>query len=523
MRKALLLLALCGGLKAQIGTPIAGAIPFQFWDNSGVLLAGGKICSYQAGTSTPLLAYADPMLATPQSNPIVLDSSGRPTGGQGIYIGAQAYKFVARLGGDGTCSTGVIIWTRDYTTNGSSVMSFNGFTGAVTLIGTPNQVTVTNVTNVTTISLPSDLQIQQLTLLGTGSTLVLSSNGLDIDGNGNLSTANPASCAAGVCGNILAAGYVVTSTWLSTPTVAGTPATSPGGGYGALVYQGGSDGTKWWQYDPVVAHGWVTVDLAGGGGGAGVSSLNTLTGGLTLAVTSPVTLSTTGNTITVGCPGCGGSGGAVTSVNTFTGAVQVTATTPIVVTNTGPETINVSCPTCGTGPSGGVSSLNTFTGGVTISGSGLVSVTNLSGNISINCCSGGFVSSVTGTANEVYVNGFTGTPESGAVTLALPQAICVSCNVVFGQVAVQTLLAGPVEINSAGAVTGITGITMTGSLTMTGGGTISTTGLIDGSTLISTGIIAASSYYESGGYVGLNCSGTPSSSFSSVGGIVTHC
>lgn len=68
--------------------------------------------------------------------------------------------------------------------------------------------------------------------------------------------------------------------------------------------------------------------LAGSGGGssAGVSSLNTLTGAITLLAGTNITLSTVGNNITINSSG---SGGGITSINADTTAAQtlVTATT----------------------------------------------------------------------------------------------------------------------------------------------------------------------------------------------------
>lgn len=57
-------------------------IPFhnqQFFDNSGKPLSGGKIYSYTAGsTNLPKPLYSDSSLTTPTSNPLILDSAGRP-------------------------------------------------------------------------------------------------------------------------------------------------------------------------------------------------------------------------------------------------------------------------------------------------------------------------------------------------------------------------------------------------------------------------------------------------------------
>lgn len=48
-----------------------------FYDNSGNPLSGGKVYTFQAGTSTPLATYTDRGGATPNANPVVLNSAGR--------------------------------------------------------------------------------------------------------------------------------------------------------------------------------------------------------------------------------------------------------------------------------------------------------------------------------------------------------------------------------------------------------------------------------------------------------------
>lgn len=62
----------------------------QFFDNNGVPLVGGLIYTYAAGTSTPQAAYTDSSGTVPQTNPIVLDGSGRAP----IWLLNINYKFV---------------------------------------------------------------------------------------------------------------------------------------------------------------------------------------------------------------------------------------------------------------------------------------------------------------------------------------------------------------------------------------------------------------------------------------------
>lgn len=64
----------------------------QFFDNNGNVLSGGKIWSYQAGTTTLQATYTSETGVTQNSNPIVLDSAGRVP--QAIWLSAgQAYRF----------------------------------------------------------------------------------------------------------------------------------------------------------------------------------------------------------------------------------------------------------------------------------------------------------------------------------------------------------------------------------------------------------------------------------------------
>lgn len=91
-------------------------IPFisqAFYDASGNPVSGGKLCAYVAGTTTPQSTYSDVTLGTPNANPIILSSNGRPTTGA-IFLSPANYKFVLMTAGsDSTCSTGTTLWTLD--------------------------------------------------------------------------------------------------------------------------------------------------------------------------------------------------------------------------------------------------------------------------------------------------------------------------------------------------------------------------------------------------------------------------
>ena len=74
-------------------SPLGGAAT-QFFDNNGVILSGGKIYTYAAGTTTPQATYTSASGATPHANPIVLDSAGRVPGGEIWLTDGLVYKFV---------------------------------------------------------------------------------------------------------------------------------------------------------------------------------------------------------------------------------------------------------------------------------------------------------------------------------------------------------------------------------------------------------------------------------------------
>lgn len=87
-------------------SPVGGAAQ-QFFDNNGVILSGGKLYSYAAGTTTPQTTYTSSSGATPHPNPIVLDSAGRVPGGEIWLTTSLTYKFTLET------STGVLLGTYD--------------------------------------------------------------------------------------------------------------------------------------------------------------------------------------------------------------------------------------------------------------------------------------------------------------------------------------------------------------------------------------------------------------------------
>lgn len=103
----------------------------QFFDNSGVPLAGGLVYTYAAGTTTPQATYTTSAGSTAHANPIVLDSAGRtPSGGEIWLTDAVAYKFVLKT------SAAVTIATYDNVTgNASGIISSLAASSGSSLVG----------------------------------------------------------------------------------------------------------------------------------------------------------------------------------------------------------------------------------------------------------------------------------------------------------------------------------------------------------------------------------------------------
>lgn len=109
-----------------------GGFAAQFFDNNGVILSGGKVYTYSAGTTAPQATYTSVTGVTPHTNPIILDSAGRVPGGEIWLVDGASYKFIVQT------SNSVLIGTYD---NVSAIPSLNAdvveydppFSGALTV------------------------------------------------------------------------------------------------------------------------------------------------------------------------------------------------------------------------------------------------------------------------------------------------------------------------------------------------------------------------------------------------------
>jgi hypothetical protein len=91
----------------------------QFFDNNGNPLSGGKLYSYEAGTTTPQTTYTSASGATAHTNTIVLDSAGRVPGGEIWLTAGQNYKFVLKTSAEVTIAT----WDNITGINGTGITS----------------------------------------------------------------------------------------------------------------------------------------------------------------------------------------------------------------------------------------------------------------------------------------------------------------------------------------------------------------------------------------------------------------
>jgi hypothetical protein len=128
-----------------VSLSVFGGVGAQFFDNNGVILSGGKIYTYAAGTTTPLATYTSSTGVTAHTNPIVLDSAGRVPGGEIWVVASTLYKFVLKT------SAEVLIATYDNVGSNFNVSAIianftgNGSTVAFTLASAATNENSTNV------------------------------------------------------------------------------------------------------------------------------------------------------------------------------------------------------------------------------------------------------------------------------------------------------------------------------------------------------------------------------------------
>lgn len=170
-------------------SPIGG-FSQQFCDANGDPLAGGKLYSYAAGTTTPLSTAADYTGLTNNTNPIILGSDGRV--GQ-VWLGTGlSYKFVLKTSADVLVAT----WDNCPTGNQAVTTAIAGDslvggtvvpTGVYTLL-TADRITLDRgsewdpITNQFNCAVPGDYFVEATVELGASTPdLVIVKNGVIYD------------------------------------------------------------------------------------------------------------------------------------------------------------------------------------------------------------------------------------------------------------------------------------------------------------------------------------------------------
>lgn len=300
----------------------------QFLTADGAPLVGGRVYTYQAGTTTPQATYTDSSGTTANSNPIILDSRGEAN----IWLGESVYKFKLADADD------VEIWTVDYvaapTTSLSPVLSGN-VTISTDSSGPALKITQTGTGEVLRVQDSADPDttpfiINSAGLVGLGT--VSPTEALDIDNNGKIQFSS-----AGTSRTVIEAdatnstfdvkdnrNFVVRTNGSARFTVAGNGNVTFAGGItissGGVAVTGNSTvtGTLGVSSTLTVSAGGLTVSA----GGAAITGNSIVTGtfGTTgvLTAQSGVTVSSGGLTVSSG-------GAGITGNSTVTGTLGVSS------------------------------------------------------------------------------------------------------------------------------------------------------------------------------------------------------
>ena len=212
----------------------------QFFDNNGNPLAGGKVYTYTAGTTTPKASYTDSTAGTPNSNPVVLDSSGRAD----IWINGT-YKIVVQDSLGNTIST-----TDNITsfTSASNATTFSDGTFALqNAADNTKQVTfsLSSVSTGTTtaVTIPNGSGTMITTAPGTSGN-VLTSNGsawISSAASAALGSNAPTTTYAPVAGDL---GKLVDFTGSSNATFTLTSAVTLGSGWYCYIKNNGTSNAQ---------------------------------------------------------------------------------------------------------------------------------------------------------------------------------------------------------------------------------------------------------------------------------------
>ena len=82
-------------------TTLSPSPKVQFFTTAGIPLVGGKLFTYESGTTVPLATYTDSTGVTANANPVILDSRGEAD----VWTGPSRYTWLLKDADDN------LIWT----------------------------------------------------------------------------------------------------------------------------------------------------------------------------------------------------------------------------------------------------------------------------------------------------------------------------------------------------------------------------------------------------------------------------
>lgn len=191
---------------------LAPPLKFTAWDSSGNPLAGGKLYTYVAGTTTPKATYTDSGLGTPNANPVILNSRGEAS----VWL-SGAYQLVLKDASD------VTIYSQDNVTDALTNSTISGTltisSTAVTWSGNP--------THSGNHTFSGNVSVQGNTTLGNAGTDTVTTNGnitVNAPTSGNTVTVSQVSGAAAHVASAGISGAAVESQILNTSNTASSDA-----------------------------------------------------------------------------------------------------------------------------------------------------------------------------------------------------------------------------------------------------------------------------------------------------------
>lgn len=256
----------------------------QYFDDNGLPLAGGNVYTYQAGTTTPQATYTDQSGGTPNTNPIVLDSSGRCS----MWLDPSlSYKFVFKDSAGNpikTVDNVVGLLTASAVTTASiqdgAVTSSKIASGAVNSAALQSDASVdanrpVNTNNIrdsaVTTSKVADGAVTYPKLSGLlAPTLQVFSSGSGSYNKTYLLAVSSANATVGATYTVNSTTYTVSATISSGSVLQVTGSSAPPSS-GTIARASGS-GDASIAYTSVAAPIYLKVKLVGGGGGGGGSN-----------------------------------------------------------------------------------------------------------------------------------------------------------------------------------------------------------------------------------------------------------